>query len=63
MWLHPGIELLGASSVKKGIRNNAMYTVESVGETVTLVGGTILTHAQVLAWLRLSYARTYASIG
>ena len=64
MWLYPGIELLGASSaVKKGIRNNVMYTVEAVTpDSVTLVGGTILTHAQALAFLRLSHARTFASV-
>ena len=40
-----------------------MYTVESVTpESVTLVGGTILTHTQALAFLRLTYARTFASI-
>ena len=37
--------------------------VEAVtSDTVTLVGGAILTHAQALAFLRLSYARTFASI-
>ena len=64
MWLYPGIELLGAcSAVKKGIRNNVMYTVEAVTpDSVTLVGGTVLTRAQALAFLRRSFARTFASV-
>ena len=40
-----------------------LYTVESVSaETVALVGGTTLSHAQALAWIRRSYACSYASI-
>ncbi len=61
MWLYPGIELLGASS-GRGIRNNVMYIVEAVTADSVTVGGTTLTHAQTLAFLRLSFARTYASI-
>jgi hypothetical protein len=59
MWLYPGIELLGSG---RGIRNNVMYTVEAVTADSVTVGGTTLTHAQTLAFLRLSFARTYASI-
>jgi hypothetical protein len=64
MWIWPGLQLLGAcSGVKKGLKNNCLYTVAAVSpESITLEGGLALTHVQALAWLRLSYARTYASI-
>jgi hypothetical protein len=70
MYLYPGIELLGAcSSIKTRILNNVSNTVDSVTpDTVTLAHATTpptiitLTHGQTSAWLRLSYARTYASI-
>ena len=63
-WLWPGIELLGAcTGVKKGLKNNCIYTVSHVTpEIITLEGGISLTHVQAPTWLRLSYARTYASI-
>ncbi len=64
MWLWPGLELLGAcSGAKKGLKNNCVYTVSQVSpDNITLEGGLSLTHVQTLTWLRLSYARTYASI-
>ncbi len=64
MWLWPGLEVLGVcSAVKKGIRTNCLYTISHVSpESITLEGGLSLTHVQALTWLRLSYARTYASM-
>jgi hypothetical protein len=67
MWVWPGLELLGCSRNSKKVRNNVMYTVQELqdegvvlqsesGETLTL------TNAQVADQLRLSYARTYASV-
>ena len=39
-----------------------LYTVESCGEErVQLASGPSLTHEQAKAWLRLSFAQTYAS--
>lgn len=65
MWLWPGIELLGCCQAeKKGIRNGVLYTVESIDqeqEQVCLAGGLELSFQQVKAWLRLSFAQTYAS--
>ena len=49
--------------MKRGLTNNCLYTVAAVSpESITLDGGLSLTHVQALTWLRLSYARTYASI-
>jgi len=66
MLIWPGIELLGAvPTERKGIRSGCLYTVVSVEEgTVTLqeLPGLTLTYEQVKAWLRLSYAQTYASV-
>jgi hypothetical protein len=63
MLLWPGIQLLGCvSSSSKGIKNMCLYTVEAVdGETVKIQDGPQLSHEQAKAWLRLSYAQTYAS--
>ena len=63
-----GIELLGSTpSPKRGIRNNVLYRVVSLDEDVYVcrVGGdevVRLTFVQAAAWLRLSFARTYASV-
>ena len=44
------------------MRNGVLYTVERLEEEqVRLVGGIALAYEQVKAWLRLSYAQTYAS--
>eukprot|EP00969_Alexandrium_andersonii_P101841 4494780-Alexandrium_andersonii.AAC.1 len=63
MLLWPGIELLGCCQAeKKGVRNGVLYAVERLdAEQVHLVGGIALAYEQVKAWLRLSYAQTYAS--
>jgi len=63
MWVWPGIELLGCCAAeKRGIRNGVLYTIESWGdERINLAGGLSLTHEQAKAWLRLSFAQTYAS--
>ena len=65
MWLWPGIELLGCCQAeKKGIRNGVLYKVEHLDEEqerVYLEEGTALTYEQAKAWLRLSFAQTYAS--
>ena len=66
MWLWPGINLLGCmSGVKKGIRNNVLYTIFKIeDDTVTVKGDEEirLTFAQVQQLLRLTFVRTYASI-
>ena len=66
MWIWPGIQLLGAvPTERKGIRNGCLYTVSEINtETVHIqeLPGLALTHEQVRAWLRLSYAQTYASV-
>ena len=64
MWLWPGIKLLGCLPIEKlGIRNGVEYTVQAVDTTtVTLENGPTLTHEQAVAWLRLPYAMTYASV-
>jgi hypothetical protein len=64
MLLWPGIQLFGCTSAAKAVRNGCLYTVESIDpETQTLVieGVGSLTFDQARAWLRLSYAQTYAS--
>jgi hypothetical protein len=67
MLLWPGLELVGCctSGERKGIRNGCLYTVESVdaeAQSITLEGiEGPLTFEQAKAWLRLSYAQTYAS--
>ena len=68
MWLYEGIVLLGCTAaVRRGIRNNCLYTVESLGEEEVLLKDEAdqsvrLSYVQVAAWCRLSFARTYASI-
>ena len=64
MWIWEGIELLGCASYKK-IRNNVLYTVTKIeSESITVKGveEIKLTFPQVQQYLRLSAARTYASI-
>ena len=65
MWIWPGIELLGAmSGVKKGIRNNVLYTVIKIHQDSVTVKGDeeiTLSFVQVQQLMRLSAARTYAS--
>ena len=68
MFIWEGIELLGAtSSVKRGIRNNCVYKVTGLEEDSVCVRyeeepPIKLTYTQVASWLRLSFARTYASV-
>jgi len=67
MLLWPGIKLLGAvSSEKRGVRNGCLYTVAAVDEErgveLQELPGVIFSLEQVKAWLRLSYAQTYASV-
>jgi hypothetical protein len=69
MFIWPGIELLGCvQATKKTIRNNVLYKVLAIGEDTATVGPAEsegnpieLTLPQVSEWLRLSFARTYAS--
>ena len=64
MWVWPGLALLGCSLVeRRGIRNGVEYRVADVCATsVTLHDGPTLTHEQAVAWLRLPFAMTYASV-
>ena len=68
MWLWPGIELLGCTWCSKRIKNNVLYTVASIDEEAqTLLLTTereslTLTFEQAAVLLRLSFARTYASV-
>ena len=54
------------STEKKGIRNGCLYTVKSIDKEaeVVVLADTLekLTFDQVKAWLRLSFAQTYASV-
>jgi hypothetical protein len=64
MLLWPGIQLFGCTSAARAVRNGCMYTVESIdsgAQTLVLEGVGSLTFDQARAWLRLSYAQTYAS--
>jgi hypothetical protein len=64
MLLWPGIQLFGCTSAAKAVRNGCLYTVESIdpgAQTLVLSGVGSLTFDQARAWLRLSYAQTYAS--
>jgi hypothetical protein len=64
MLLWPGLQLFGCTSAAKAIRNGCIYTVESLdteAKTLVLEGVGSLTFDQARAWLRLSYAQTYAS--
>ena len=64
MWVWPGLALLGCLPLERqGIRNGVEYHVAAVNETtVTLGNGPVLTHEQAVAWLRLPYSMTYASV-
>ena len=69
MWVWPGIELLGCSWASKRVKNNVMYTVAAIDEEAkTLLLNTenneslTLAFEQAPAMLRLSFARTYASV-
>jgi len=67
MLIWPGIQLLGSvPTEKKGIRNGCLYTVKSIdkeAEVLQLLENLEkLTFEQVKAWLRLSFAQTYASV-
>ena len=66
MFIWPGLELIGATTaVRRGIRNNCMYEVISLEEDGVTVRGDSdikLAYDQVASWLRLSDARTYASV-
>ena len=68
MFIWEGIELLGATAaVKRGIRNNVMYKVSKLdGDEVWVRheedNPIKLTYSQVASLLRLSFARTYASV-
>ena len=60
----PELKMLGCVAIEKqGIRNACEYKISAVNETtVTLKDGPTLTHEQASEWLRLPFARTYASI-
>jgi hypothetical protein len=61
MWVWPGMQLFACvRSVTKGLRNGLLYSVEAVGETLT-VGGATLSLEEASKWLRPSFAQTYAS--
>ena len=68
MFIWEGIELLGATAaVKRGIRNNVLYKVTRLdGDDVWVQHeadpAIKLTYGQVASLLRLSFARTYASV-
>ena len=64
MWIWSGLVLLGCSPVeRRGIRNRVEYRVSSVcASSVTLCDGPTLTHEQAVAFLRLPFAMTYASV-
>jgi hypothetical protein len=65
MLLWPGLELFGCGAGCRGVRNGCLYTVASIdpeAQSLTLEGVECsLTFEQAKAWLRLSYAQTYAS--
>ena len=61
MFIWEGIQLLGCASYKK-IRNNVLYTVTKIDDdSITVDQETKLTFPQVQHFMRLSFARTYAS--
>ena len=65
MLIWPGIELLGAvPTERRGIRNGCLYTVTEVSDDAVRLQELdgVFTFEQVKAWLRLSYAQTYASV-
>ena len=64
MWIWRGLVLLGCLPVeRRGICNGVKYIVTGVDATiVTLQDGLTLTHEQAVAWLRLPFAMTYASV-
>ena len=67
MFIWPGIELLGCSRSGRKIRNNVVYTVESLEDDHALLRAETgdqftLSYEAVADLLRLSFARTYASI-
>ena len=64
MWIWPGLALLGCLPLERqGIRNGVEYRVAAINETtVTLQNGPVLTHEQAVAWLRLPYSMTFASV-
>ena len=64
MFVWPGQKLLGCWPIERqGIRNGVQYTVAAVTtESVTLEGGIVLTHEQAVAWTRLPFCVTYASV-
>ena len=64
MWVWVGQKLFGCLPIERqGIRNGVEYTVSAVDTlSVTLENGPALTHEQAVAWLRLPYAMTYASV-
>jgi len=66
MILWPGLQVFGCvSAERKGIRNGCLYTIQSIDatrETLRLCHvDADVTFEQAKAWLRLSFAQTYAS--
>ena len=61
MWLWPGIQLVGSAGSRR-IRNGVLYEVTAIDHDTVTLGDIQLTHAQAAASLRLSSARTFASI-
>ena len=67
MFVWPGLELLGCSRGGRKVRNNVVYVVEALNEeSLALKSETneelTLSYEQAADLLRLSFARTYASI-
>jgi hypothetical protein len=68
MWVWSGLELLGCTRTSKRIKNNVVYTVTAIDEDAqtllltTEAESLTLSFEQASAMLRLSYARTYASV-
>ena len=63
MWIWPGIELYACvPTEKKGLRNQVLYTVESISDDeIRLQDGIVLSYEDAKKYMRLSYAQTYAS--
>ena len=64
-WLFPGLQMLGCTSAgeKHGIRNGCSYVIEDIDDTIKLQGlDERLDLEQTKNYLRLAYARTYASV-
>ena len=63
LWLWVGCQVYACCrSVVKGLRNGALYTVQTVGDVTTLEdNGHSFSASEVSKYFRCSYAQTYAS--